>query len=216
MAILVIVAAFASAVASTALERLSSVGEVGNENSLKWRVVESHLVVQQISAQPLRGYGFGATITWGVKDTFATMTTPYIHNAYLWLAWKVGLPFAAIFVLFLIRAVLRRSAAGSGGEWRTLQRCSQMSLLALLVISITFPVFNSLGITAAMGLLVAVCYSRPQPEVVPDTPRSDRQQPYASSGYPPLASVPEMDAHARNAARESRRSNVNLREGEDH
>jgi hypothetical protein len=163
VALLVGVAAIAWAEASTAVERLSSAGRLESDNSLKWRVVESQIVAERISARPVTGYGFGAEITWGVKDTFATMTTPYIHNGYLWLAWKIGMPAAAIIVLVLGRAVLRRFPSENAGEWPMLRRGSQASLLALLVICITFPVFNALGITAAMGFLAAVCYSAADP-----------------------------------------------------
>ena len=36
---------------------------------------------------------------------------------------------------------------------------AQATLLLLLVASITFPAFNALGITAVMGLLVALCFA---------------------------------------------------------
>jgi len=40
-----------------------------------------------------------------------------------------------------------------------LRRGSQASLVAVLLICVMFPVFNALGITALIGLLVAVAYS---------------------------------------------------------
>jgi hypothetical protein len=40
-------------------------------------------------------------------------------------------------------------------------------LLALLLIGLTFAPFNALGITAVMGLLVAICYSGPDRLAVP-------------------------------------------------
>jgi O-antigen ligase len=157
----------ASTQASTAFERASSVGQLGSDSSLQYRVVESQIVADQIGARPLTGYGFGATITWGVKNTFSTQTTPFIHNGYLWLAWKIGIPAAAIFVLLLGRAVLRRFPGRRNGEWPALWRGSHASLIAVMLICVTFPVFNALGITAVMGLLAAVCYSASDPPTVP-------------------------------------------------
>jgi hypothetical protein len=40
-----------------------------------------------------------------------------------------------------------------------MRRGSRAALLALLLISAMFAAFNILGVTALMGLLVAICYS---------------------------------------------------------
>jgi O-antigen ligase len=167
VAVLVVAAAIAPAGARMAHDRWALLGRVATDNSFKWRSVESHVVADEISARPVTGSGFGATITWGVRDTFATMTTPYAHNGYLWLAWKIGIPAAAIVVLLLGRAFLRRCPSEDTAEWHALRKGSQAALLALLLTCLTFPVFDELAITAVLGFLVAVCYSRPDPSPVP-------------------------------------------------
>jgi O-antigen ligase len=159
VAVLVIAAAMAPAQLSTALERWSLVGEVSSDSSFKYRLFESRAVADMIYARPITGSGFGATITWNVRDTFATQTTAYSHAGYLWLAWKIGIPAAVFFVVLLLRAVLRRSPSDDTAEWHALRMGSQAALLALLIVCLTFPVFNALGITALAGLLVAVRYS---------------------------------------------------------
>jgi hypothetical protein len=174
--VLVAAAAVASAGASTAVERMSSVGRLKTDNSLKWRVVESQIVAQKISGEPVTGSGFGSTITWGVRDTFATMTTPFIHDGYIWLAWKIGVPAALLIVLFLSRAVWRRLPTDDGAEWRMARIGSKASLLALLLISITFPAFNDLGITAVMGVLAALCYSACHCSSIPTLSRPPRER----------------------------------------
>jgi O-antigen ligase len=159
LAITVALAAVAPGEARTAVERLLSVARVSTDESFTYRVIESRAVGELIAHRPITGSGFGATITWEEQDVFGQITTPFVHNGYLWLAWKIGIPATLFLVLLLCRAVIRRVPSGDSGEWRTVRRGSQMSLLALLLISMTFPPFDVLGITAAMGLLVAICYS---------------------------------------------------------
>jgi O-antigen ligase len=163
LAVLVGAAVIKPGAARTAFERLTSVAGLATENSYSYRVFESHTVVEAIAARPVTGSGFGATITWGVEKLFGTITTPFVHNGYLWLAWKIGIPAAAFVVLVLVRAVLRRCPSEDTAEWRILRKGSQASVLAILLTSLTFPPFNSLDITAAIGLLVAICYSRTSP-----------------------------------------------------
>lgn len=150
------------AVARTTVERLASVGQLGVDTSLSARVVESEAVIDAIIGRPLSGSGFGATITWGQRDVFATQTTPFSHNGYLWLAWKLGVP-AAIFVVGVIAAaVLRRTAQDGPAPWRALHRGARAAVLSLLLVAVFFPVFNVLGIGAAAGVLLAVCCSPPE------------------------------------------------------
>lgn len=160
---LVFVAAMAPGQAKTAVERLFSVTQVSRDNSFYSRLVESEAVTHIIAQRPLTGSGFGATMTWGLRDVFGTITTPFVHNGYLWLSWKLGLPATLVVIGLLAVAALRR-ARDDDGTWHALQIGSQASVLALLLTSITFPAFNVLGITAVLGVLVAVCYSGPARE----------------------------------------------------
>ena len=159
LAALVVVAAVSPGVARTALERLTSVSQVATDTSFTSRVVESRAVADAIVLRPLTGSGFGATITWGQRDVFATVTTSFSHNGYLWLAWKLGIPAAVFVVGLIIAALLRRPPSDGDPDWQALQRGSQAGVLSLLLVAMTFPVFNVLGITAATGLLLAVCCS---------------------------------------------------------
>jgi len=170
VAVLVVAAAVAPAQLSTALERWALVGDVAGDSSFQYRLFESRAVVDEIYARPITGSGFGATITWNVRNTFATQTTPYSHAGYLWLAWKIGIPAAVFLVLLLIRAVLRRSPSDDTPEWHALRMGSQAALLALLIVCLTFPVFDALGITALAGLLVAVRYSEVDAHYIGDDP----------------------------------------------
>ena len=162
-AALIVAALMSPAEAHTAFERLGSVAAVSTDNSFTARLVESRAVLQTVSAHPLLGSGFGSTITWGARDMFATVTTPFTHDGYLWLAWKVGIPVAAFTVLLLGRAVFRSARTSETPEWHALRTGARASLVALFVIAVTFPVFDVLGITATIGLLAAISYSGADP-----------------------------------------------------
>lgn len=142
-------------------ERLLSVGEYTTDNSYTYRTAETEHVLDEVRDKPLTGSGFGATMTWGKQGLFATQTTPFSHNGYLWLAWKIGVPAAAFVVALILIAALRRRAPPEDELLAMLRTGSQAALLALLVIAVTFPPFNALGITAIMGLLVAVSLQPP-------------------------------------------------------
>jgi hypothetical protein len=159
LTVTVVLAAAAPSEARAAIERLISVARYSTDDSYIYRMIESHNVIGLIAQRPFTGSGFGATITWGVENEFATVTTPYVHNGYLWLAWKIGIPAAVFFVLLLCGALFRRSPRGETDYWRAMRRGSRAALLALLLISAMFAAFNILGVTALMGLLVAICYS---------------------------------------------------------
>jgi O-antigen ligase len=141
----------------TAAERLVSVTQYRTDESFTHRTLETETVIEAISERPLTGSGFGDTITWGKEGVFSTLTTPYAHNGYLWLAWKLGIPAACLVVLAVGAAVLRRGPAPKDEWLATLRTGSQAALLGLLLVNVTFPAFNTLSITAAMGLLVAIC-----------------------------------------------------------
>lgn len=166
--LLVLAAAAAPGVATTTFERLFSITRLLTDTSYTSRVVESQAAIEMIAERPLSGSGFGALLTWGQRDVFATLTTPFIHNGYLWLAWKIGIP-ATIFIVALIAvAVLRRVRTAEDPMWHALRRGSQVTLAAMLLICTVFPVFNVLGITAAMGFFAAVSCSRRFPPQEPD------------------------------------------------
>jgi O-antigen/teichoic acid export membrane protein len=133
-------------------ERLLSIGQYDRDLSVRFRLTETRHVMGEIERHPLAGAGLGATILWGrAYEGVRPTTESFAHNGYLWLAWKLGAPAAALLVLLLGAAVLLR------GPPDAMRLGAQASLLLLLVASVTFPAFNTLGITATMGVLLALC-----------------------------------------------------------
>ena len=141
----------------TVSDRITSVYGFQTDNSVQARQVESAAVIRAIRRHPLEGLGYGATITWGKEDVFATTTTGFTHDGYLWLAWKIGIPLALAVVGTLAWVALRRRRPTRDPDLAALRLGSQAALVAVLLICVTFPVFDTLGITAVLGLLLAVC-----------------------------------------------------------
>jgi len=142
---------------TAARERLVSLGQYGSDLSIRYRLTETRSVVRAIDAHPIGGSGLGATILWGRPYEGVRPTTEsFAHNGYLWLVWKLGAPAAALLVALLAAAVLSRGppATTTPGAMRA---GAQASLLLLLLASVTFPAFNTLGITTTMGVLLALC-----------------------------------------------------------
>ncbi|MCW2990172.1 MAG: O-antigen ligase protein [Solirubrobacterales bacterium] len=151
---------------TTARERLLSIGQYTSDNSVRYRVVESRHVADQIKAHPLLGSGLGTTIYWGQpwQRTPAVYTT-YTHNGYFWLLWKQGIPFALVlFGLMGVAAFAFRRPPPLPPLERGMRNGAQAALMALLISSVTFPVFNTLAITAVIGVLLAIACLPPREE----------------------------------------------------
>jgi hypothetical protein len=140
--------------------RVGSLFTLRSDSAVTSRAVESRAVVDEIRSAPVLGSGLGATVTWGERDTFATTTTTYVHEGYLWLAWKLGIPLAALVVGVLAIAIFRRVPPYRDVALRVAHVGCRASLVALLAACVTFPVLDTLGITAVVGVLAAVCVAR--------------------------------------------------------
>jgi O-antigen/teichoic acid export membrane protein len=149
---------------NAARERLLSIGRYGSDLSVRYRLTESRHVTSEIGTQPLLGSGLGAEILWGrAYEGVRPREESFAHNGYLWLVWKLGVPAAALFLLLLGAAVLSRGPPGPTATFGAMRVGAQAALLSLLAASITFPAFEALGITAVMGLLVALCFASGRP-----------------------------------------------------
>lgn len=147
---------------TAARERLLSLGQYGEDNSVRTRLLETRHVVTAIDRSPVVGSGLGATVFWGQAwNDVPPEATWYAHNGYLWVTWKAGVVAALLLSLLLAWAVFARPPPGEGSLRGTLRVGSQGALFALLLSSITFPSFNALEITAVMGVLAALCLTGP-------------------------------------------------------
>jgi O-antigen ligase len=157
-ALLVVLAAAAPGELQTAVERGASVSQAGSDSSLESRQKESAAVLKAITARPVHGSGFGAEFEWTDVGTDEPQTDNFVHNGYLWLSFKTGVPFMLLCVGLIVASIWRRPPAGTGGIIEVLRIAAQASLLGLLVINVTFPSFNWLSVGVVTGLLLALCW----------------------------------------------------------
>lgn len=159
-ALLAAFATFAPDDFTAARERLVSLGQYSNDDSVRIRVLETKHVVAQIDESPVVGSGLGATTFWGRPwQNIDPEANAYAHNGYLWVVWKTGLVAGLCLFALMIWAVFSRPPPRQGAALKTLRIGSQAALFTLLMSSITFPSFNALDITATMGVLAALCLS---------------------------------------------------------
>lgn len=156
--LLAILSTLAPAELATARERVLSLGQYGQDNSVRYRLTESRVVLEQIHKHPLVGSGLAATVFWGRPyEQVLPASYTYSHNGYLWLAWKLGLPGTLLLLGLILLALTPRGAPAGGPVWLALRNGAQGTLVVLLLASVTFPSFNGQGITPTMGLLFAIC-----------------------------------------------------------
>ena len=172
VAVLVVFALLGTASPNTlgaARERLLSLGRYQSDNSLRYRVTESRFVVTEIRQRPVVGSGLAATIYWGRPwQQVPPESESFVHNGYLWIAWKLGLPALALLVGSLAFALLAPGPRTHDPELAWLRTGAKAALFALLLTSITFPSFTSLSASCVVGLLAALAWL-PLPEA-PITP----------------------------------------------
>jgi hypothetical protein len=147
-------------VLTAARERFLSLGQYANDDSLRYRIVESQHVVAQVDARPIIGSGLAAQIFWGRPwENVPERAYYYNHNGFLAVAWKLGLPLAILLLGLVAWCVVAPARRDRDPPARALTLGAQAGLLSLAVASVTFPSFTTLAITAAMGVLMAICVS---------------------------------------------------------
>jgi len=152
-----VLATVAPGALSAAAERALSLNQYGSDNSIRYRLQEGRHVADKIQEHPLIGSGLADQIFFGLP----WLQTPpsaqsFAHNGYLWLAWKIGIPAALILFLTVAWAVVARPPPGDP-LFRAVRLGAQASMLVMLVVSVTFPSFSALHITAVAGVLLALC-----------------------------------------------------------
>ncbi len=147
---------------STARERFLSLRRYETDTSLRYRVDESRAVMRQIREKPVAGSGFGASVYFSRPyDLVPPQSYTYTHNAYLRLAWRVGLP-SAIFLIGLLGAAVILRARPPNGPVRALTVGAQAGIFVLLMVGVTFPSLTSNGTTPVIGLLLALAVGGPR------------------------------------------------------
>jgi len=168
LGLVVVIAPIMSTIAPGALaaasERLLSLNQYGNDDSVRYRLQEGRHVVDKIERHPLIGWGLADEIYYGLPWLQTPPTAEaFAHNGYLWLAWKLGLIGAILLFAVIGWAIACRPPPGIDPLYRSVRLGAQASLLLMVVISITFPAFSAMNITAVGGVLLAMCLGMPGP-----------------------------------------------------
>jgi hypothetical protein len=140
-----------------ARERLLSLGRYESDNSLRYRLIESRHVVDEIRDRPFTGSGLAAEIYWGRPyEGVPPSSQDFAHNGYLWIAWKLGLIGAALLFGAMLFVLIGRAPPPSSPITGALRTGAKAALLALLLSSVTFPSFTQLSSAPVLGLLLAL------------------------------------------------------------
>jgi hypothetical protein len=151
-----------------ARERLLSLGQVSNDRSVRSRLAETRPMLVKIREHPVAGWGLGDNIVWGQPwAQVSAKPTPFAHNGFLWLSWKLGIPAAILLCALMGWSVVARGPPGLPPLERAVRHGAQAGLFVMLVVSITFPSVRQLSITAVLGVLLALCLAIPRTAVSP-------------------------------------------------
>lgn len=143
---------------SAAQQRLLSLRHYGSDNSLRARIVESREATEKIADRPLEGWGLGDDVRWGMpwlRTPPANFT--FLHNGYLWMAWKLGIPVIVVLVALMAWAMFARGPTNVRPVFATVRHGAQGTLLAMLMVAVAFPSFRVLVITPTLGVMLALC-----------------------------------------------------------
>ena len=143
--------------------RMTSINtEIESGYSAQWRFWEAELMLPQIQKYPFTGVGLGADY----KGSSGSSTNPdlnrYVHNGYLYMAGKMGLPALAFFLLAMLAIFAMGRRAAKSDASRSVRivgaACAAM-MINFLLASITEPHFMedySLVLIAISGALVTL------------------------------------------------------------
>lgn len=147
---------------AAAQQRFLSIGQYDSDDSVRARVVETRAVARKIREAPVVGQGVGDEVSFGYPWLrVPPESTPYTHNGYLWLAWKLGVPAALLLLLLVAWAVVARAPPGLSPVMTRVRHGAQAGLVVALTVSLTFPAFRALAITTTLGVLVALSLTGP-------------------------------------------------------
>lgn len=144
------------AVAAIVFGRLLSAGLALEDLSFLTRLEESKAVLAQIAANPVMGYGLGADFAYYSPLRGVTYTNAYVHNAYLWLWFKLGLAGLAVFLaLYIGKIKAAINALRRTGQNRPLAITAVALLIGMMIISFTSPQFYARDSV----MIIALCWA---------------------------------------------------------
>ena len=155
---------FGELILESVFGRFVTLGSFLEDPSFRSRITESAKVLTLIGNHPIWGYGLGAEYDF-VSMIPRVMPTFYVHNAYLYLLFKTGIPGLAAFLIFYF-AGLREGFRRSRGEDDPFLKAVRLGflsmLLAMIPLSITSPQFIQKDSVLLISLGFAVLTGGPR------------------------------------------------------
>jgi O-antigen ligase len=142
--------------------RAAAVSAYSTDPSVQYRFIENRAVLAQWREHPLQGKGLGTQYLFdfsrfNVKPVYKV----YVHNNYYWFLQRMGLIgiglFAWMMIAFLYSGYRARAFISGDDPWLSgLVVGSRVMIVALLVVSISSPQFNTKGGVAIAALVMAM------------------------------------------------------------
>jgi O-antigen ligase len=154
--------------------------EIDHGYSIGWRFKEAEALLPHIQKHPFTGIGLGADYKGTRGSSPDDELNRYVHNAYLYMAGKMGLPALTLFLLMMaaIFAMGRKLAKHDPSPWvRVVGAASAVMMVRFWVSSVTEPHLMSdhgVAIIAVAGALVCLGTRRSAADMAAPRPIAPR------------------------------------------
>ncbi|MGH2569528.1 MAG: O-antigen ligase family protein [Bacteroidota bacterium] len=142
---------------STIVQRFSTAVSATEDRSFANRLVESAKVWELIQANPFVGYGLGAKFSYHHLLYGYAFEDSYIHNGYLYIWHKLGLPGLVVFLVAFLTKIVRgvKLSRIIESPIRPWVLAATTTLLVMLLLSFTSPQFYSRDSV----LIICLCWA---------------------------------------------------------
>jgi len=140
-------------------------GDITQSKTIMPRLTEMKLAWDRIKQSPFLGLGWGSKYydypdeVWPISwdDPNALGLPRYIHNTYVWIALKAGLPALALFLwvcYLFVKDCWRAYQGSTGTRWSSWHLSVMLAFLAMMIVNLVSPTFMTpAGATYAATLM---------------------------------------------------------------